>query len=327
MTAGGRRVAVGVVIGVLGAVLLALVGAAVFSAVRPDARPPDPRPVGPLDGARFYVDPDSSASRAARDDPSVAPIARRPTAIWLTPEAHDADAVGAYVGGIVDAARGDGTWPVLVVYGVPHRDCQARQSAGGAVDDAAYRTWVAAIARGLAPHTVVVLEPDALALTGTCADGAARVAELRSAVDLLSPTGALVYLDAGHSGWIAPSTMAGLLRDAGVTRIRGFASNVSNFETTAAERRYDAWVSAALGGAHYVIDTSRNGSGPAADRAWCNPPGRLLGKPPRVVDDGTALDATLWIKNPGESDGACNGGPAAGRWWPEGARALVGGGG
>ncbi|MER5876786.1 glycoside hydrolase family 6 protein [Streptomyces sp. NPDC001910] len=30
-----------------------------------------------------------------------------------------------------------------------------------------------------------------------------------------------------------------------------------------------------------------------------------------------ALDAYLWIKRPGESDGECEGGPAAGQWWPE----------
>jgi endoglucanase len=35
------------------------------------------------------------------------------------------------------------------------------------------------------------------------------------------------------------------------------------------------------------------------------------------VDDATSLDALLWVKLPGESDGACNGGPAAGQWWQE----------
>lgn len=322
MTSGGHRVAVGVVIAVLGAVLLGLSGVAVYSAVTPRATS-----ANPLHGVRFYVDPDSSASVAARDDPAFDPIASQPAAIWLTPEAHDTAEVGGYVGGIVDAARRSGRWPVFVVYGVPHRDCQAQESAGGAPDDTAYGDWVRAIARGLTAQTVVILEPDALALTTQCDDRAERVAQLGRAVALLAPTGATVYLDAGHSGWIAPDVMAALLRDAGVDRVRGFASNVSNFETTTAERQYDEQVSADLGGAHYVIDTSRNGRGPAPDQAWCNPPGRGLGERPRVVEDRTRLDATLWIKNPGESDGACNGGPAAGRWWPDGARALIAGGG
>ena len=38
---------------------------------------------------------------------------------------------------------------------------------------------------------------------------------------------------------------------------------------------------------------------------------------PRLVNDSTGLDALLWVKLPGESDGTCNGGPAAGQWWQE----------
>jgi len=316
-----RRVRVGVTIAALSALLAVLAGVAVYSAFAPR-----PASANPLHGVTFYADPASAASRAASADPAFAAIGDEPAAIWLLPEQHDARSVGGYVRGIVDDARRSGAWPVFVVYGVPQRDCQAQQSAGGTADDTAYRAWVKAIAGALTAQTVVVLEPDALALTGSCDDRDARVAELRAAVDLLAPTGATVYLDAGHSDWIAPDVMAQLLRDAGVDRVRGFASNVSGFETTRAERAYDDQVSAALGDAHYVIDTSRNGNGPAADQAWCNPPGRGLGDRPRVVEDGTRLDATLWIKEPGESDGSCNGGPAAGQWWPDGARALIAGG-
>lgn len=317
----GRRVGVGVVIAVLSAVLVALVAVAVYSAVVPRAAS-----ANPLRGASFYVNPASASARAAKEDPAFAPIGDQPTATWLLPEQHGAGSVGGYVRGIVHDARRAGAWPVFVIYGVPQRDCQAQQSAGGVANTAAYRSWVEAIAGALTAQTVVVLEPDALALASTCDDRDARVAQLRAAVDLLAPTGSTVYLDAGHSDWVAPDAMAQLLRDAGVSRVRGFASNVSNFETTADERSYDDQVSADLGGAHYVIDTSRNGSGPAAGQAWCNPPGRSLGERPRVVEDGTRLDATLWVKDPGESDGSCNGGPAAGRWWPDGAKALIAGG-
>ena len=34
------------------------------------------------------------------------------------------------------------------------------------------------------------------------------------------------------------------------------------------------------------------------------------------------MDAYLWVKTPGESDGTCNGGPRAGQWWPEYALGL-----
>jgi endoglucanase len=317
----GRRVGVGIVIVVLSALLASLAAVAISSAFAPH-----PASANPLDGATLWVNPESGASKAVKDDPSLAPIADEPAATWLLPEQHDASQVGGYVRGLVDEARRSGSWPVFVVYGVPQRDCQAQESTGGAADDAGYRAWVRAIATSLTAQTIVILEPDALALSAQCGGRAARVAQLKAAVGLLEPSGATVYLDAGHSGWVAPADMAQLLRDAGVDRVRGFASNVTNFESTVDERAYDEEVSADLGGAHYVIDTSRNGNGPTSDQAWCNPPGSMLGDRPRVVRDGTGLDATLWIKNPGESDGSCNGGPPAGQWWPEGARALIAGG-
>ncbi|MGY1886315.1 MULTISPECIES: glycoside hydrolase family 6 protein [unclassified Blastococcus] len=94
--------------------------------------------------------------------------------------------------------------------------------------------------------------------------------------------------------------------------------------------------------AHFVIDTSRNGQGswtPPADFPspldWCNPPGRGLGLTPTTDTGNPLIDAYLWIKVPGESDGACYRGsavphpadqvadPAAGQWFPEQARELI----
>ncbi|MDQ4138474.1 MAG: glycoside hydrolase family 6 protein, partial [Actinomycetota bacterium] len=96
--------------------------------------------------------------------------------------------------------------------------------------------------------------------------------------------------------------------------------------------------------AHFVIDTSRNGQGPWAAPAgwegdaevWCNPPDRGLGIRPTTDTGDPLLDAYLWIKVPGESDGRCYRGtagpedpirgmvdPAAGQWFPEQARELI----
>lgn len=77
------------------------------------------------------------------------------------------------------------------------------------------------------------------------------------------------------------------------------------------------------GSAHFVIDTSRNGQGPAPDDAWCNPPGQGLGIPPTTDTTSPLVDAYLWIKDPGQSDGTCNGGPAAGTFWPSYALGLA----
>jgi endoglucanase len=72
-----------------------------------------------------------------------------------------------------------------------------------------------------------------------------------------------------------------------------------------------------------VIDTSRNGKGPAPENAWCNPAGRGLGADPTGSTGNSLDDAYLWVKQPGASDGTCNGGPAAGQWWPEYALGLA----
>ncbi|HEU0296289.1 MAG TPA: glycoside hydrolase family 6 protein [Anaerolineales bacterium] len=97
----------------------------------------------------------------------------------------------------------------------------------------------------------------------------------------------------------------------------------------------------------FVIDTSRNGQGPwpgisghpASDPAtqdWCNPPDRGLGFRPTANTGLTLVDAYLWVKIPGESDGQCNRwapgpvdpvrgivDPAAGQWFPDMALELV----
>jgi endoglucanase len=96
---------------------------------------------------------------------------------------------------------------------------------------------------------------------------------------------------------------------------------------------------------HFVIDTSRNGQGPwtapldhpAGDpQVWCNPPARGLGERPTNATGVSLLDAYLWVKLPGESDGQCyrwTSGPddpvremedpAAGQWFPQMALELV----
>lgn len=70
-----------------------------------------------------------------------------------------------------------------------------------------------------------------------------------------------------------------------------------------------------------MIDTSRNGLG--ATNELFNPPGRALGSPPGVRTGHAQVDAFLWVKNPGESDGTANGGPVAGQWWAEYALGLA----
>jgi endoglucanase len=305
------------------------------SSPTPGAVAPEPRTESgnPFRGARLFVDPAAPAAQAVEaasagapaDAASLARIASQAHADWFGDGVAPA-AIENVVAARVAEVRAAGALPVLVAYAIPNRDCGG-YSAGGLDGPNAYRAWIAGFAAGIgAGPAVVILEPDALAqadcLPSDQAD--ARYALLADAVDVLGGAGASVYIDAGNSGWRDVADVADRLRRAGVARARGFALNVSNFRDTAGEIAFGEAVSAALGGrAHFVVDTSRNGAGPAPDGQWCNPAGRALGTPPSTETGSAHADAFLWVKPPGESDGTCNGGPPAGEWWLDYALGLA----
>lgn len=109
--------------------------------------------------------------------------------------------------------------------------------------------------------------------------------------------------------------MAARLQQAGIAMADGFSLNVSNYIATADNIAYGTRLSALVNGKHFIIDTSRNGLGTAKD--WCNPRGQALGVAPTFNTGNPKVDAFLWIKQPGESDGTCQGGPTAGSWWTQ----------
>lgn len=88
----------------------------------------------------------------------------------------------------------------------------------------------------------------------------------------------------------------------------------------------EGYLNGAVASTHFIIDTSRNGQGPL-DTApyalepynqpssvidgldagnWCNPRGAGLGLRPTLKTGVELLDAYLWVKIPGESDGSCD---------------------
>ena len=106
-----------------------------------------------------------------------------------------------------------------------------------------------------------------------------------------------------------------------------YPASVNDFSTWALT---NAWYAKNMGGAvattHYLIDTSRNGQGantmasyaaapynqPASvistlvSGNWCDPTGAGLGLRPTANTGVPLLDAYLWVKTPGESDGQCD---------------------
>ncbi|CDJ99611.1 1, 4-beta cellobiohydrolase [Microbacterium sp. C448] len=278
---------------------------------------------------RVAVFTDTEAAREAANAPEDSPeqaaaayLAAQPTAFWLVPERDPIGEVGARVTSLAQEASDQGATSTIVVYGLPGRDC-GNFSAGG-LSEADYATWTAEIGaavRASGIETIIMLEPDSIALAQECGNLAERAPQLQGAVTNLSADNADIYIDGGHSTWHSPDVMAGFIREMGIIdQVRGFATNVSNYNTDADEVTYARQLSGLLGGANAVIDSARNGVGSTGE--WCNPPDRRVGSAPGTVHDDV-VDTNLWIKVPGESDGTCNGGPAAGAWWPQSAIVLT----
>jgi endoglucanase len=249
-------------------------------------------------------------------------IASQPVASWFGDWNRD---VRRDVDAVVSAAAGQGSVPILVAYNIPQRDCGS-YSKGGANDEDAYKKWISSFAAGINNRkSVVIVEPDAIAGESCLApqDQARRESLVKFAVQTLKSNGASVYVDAGNAHWQDVATMAQRLGRAGIDQADGFALNVSNFFPTADNMSFGDKLSEHVGGKHYVIDTSRNGAGSAGGDHWCNPEGRALGSAPTTATSNPLVDAFLWVKTPGESDGTCNGGPQAGAWWSEYALGLA----
>ncbi len=123
-------------------------------------------------------------------------------------------------------------------------------------------------------------------------------------------------------------------------------STTPELNTSGINLRYANMLGTTEPTARFVVDTSRNGLGPwqftpgtyTDAQDWCNPPGRGLGARPlaQPLPGNPLVDAYLWVKIPGESDGQCTRGaagptdpewglidPAAGEWFPQQALQLA----
>lgn len=272
----------------------------------------------------MYVDPNSPAAQqvaawsttAPADAAEIQKIASQPQAKWMSGNSS------TLVAGDVQflaARQADGKVPLIVLYNIYERDYSGGYATGGAPSAAAYQSWIDSFVTAVgAARVIAVLEPDALdQITNLpAADQQTRYTLLNYAVTKLkSRANIAVYLDAGNPGWVSAANMAPRLQQAGVANADGFSLNVSNFCYTSQNLTYGDSLSGLLGGGkHFIVDTSRNGLGPDPNGVWCNPSGRALGPQFTTATGDTLCDAYMFVKNPGFSDGACNGGPSWG-WW------------
>ncbi|SDI97308.1 endoglucanase [Lentzea albidocapillata subsp. violacea] len=280
----------------------------------------------------FYVDPSTSGARwvAANPGDSRAAVIRDrvasvPQARWYT--TTNTSTVRSEVSSFVGAAASAGKIPILVVYNVPNRDCGG-PSGGGASSHAAYRAWVDEVAAGLAGRpATIVLEPDVLPLMTNCQNAdqqnQTKASMAYAGKKLKSGSGqAKVYFDIGHSAWLSPAEAANRLRGADISNSAdGISTNVSNYRSSSDEVSFAKNVLNAVGDSRLkaVVDTSRNGNGPAGSE-WCDPAGRAIGTPSTTNTGDSKIEAFLWVKLPGESDGCI---APAGQFVPQRAYELA----
>ncbi len=234
----------------------------------------------------------------------------QPHAIWL----DASDRVGANEARLrdtLDRAKAKNQYPEIVIYAIPMRDL-GQSSAGGFANYDDYwkdnernaglvRAFVKAT--GLAPR--IYLEPDALSLSvqyrvdhNNDAESmriyAGRIDIFRKLIALYRDAGALVYLEAGHSGWFDYADenvdrIATALNAAGIDLAQGLATNVSNRQPISdgqgapssggrTERHYLQRLLPRLSNKKLdvVVDSSRNGGVTHARRYFLAPNGMLI---------------------------------------------------
>src|SRR6202046_3944282 len=186
----------------------------------------------------------------------IAAMEATPQAVWLT--GNTPAQTASTVTSTLREANFQRAIPIFVLYNIPGRDCGS-YSAGGAENTADYDAWIDAIAGAIGNQKVVILlEPDAIAdLPSDCEYDptqvnipeavANRYAQINYAITRLEQQPiTIVYIDAGNSHWQAVPVITQRLITAGVQQAQGFFSNVSNFNLSTYESKFDTWVSACI---------------------------------------------------------------------------------
>ncbi|RLN51344.1 hypothetical protein BBJ29_008840 [Phytophthora kernoviae] len=239
---------------------------------------------------------------------------------------------------IVDACPEDSRLSI-VVYGLPNKDCDAKESAVGSTVQSAsdYVNFLSTLTTAIGTRKVLyILEPDAIGLlasdTTDCGESADYLANLQTAIILLSVNeNAEIYLDVGY--WTleytsTASTVAGIVKrlaSAG-SKVKGITLNTSNYQATSSLATLCSNFQSAVGSTdlHCIFDTSRNYKGAPESDEWCNVKSAGIGALPTSSTGLSNVDYFVWAKPPGDSDGTCSGrtsdsiqGPGAGVFFDE----------
>lgn len=242
---------------------------------------------------------------------------------------EDNNRVGGLVRDVYRKAQDTDSIGLIAYQGM--RDYPCERAASDPSLQLAYQERTLAVVQELPDYDArawIILEPALIQTLNSC-EGDPRPAWLADAAETIAAGGAAVYLDVSGLAELTPQDAAQLVDVVDLAHVVGFALNAGQHRPTAEQLAWGeeflaaleasgADVSSSRGAADpgapglgLIIDTSRNGV--ALERGQCNAPEAGIGTPPRLIEDGV-LDAVVWIKRPGESDGSCNGGPGVGQF-------------
>ncbi|EQC39421.1 hypothetical protein SDRG_03624 [Saprolegnia diclina VS20] len=224
--------------------------------------------------------------------------------------------------------------PVIIIYGLPQKDCASSSSNGKNTNADQYKAWVQSLANKVGNRKVIyILEPNAIGLYSTgdgdkCAKKYGYQENLAAATSILAAnSNAQIYADV--AGWAFQEPAIKALKKIGkLGKLTGIPINTSNYKQTVDMNQLCQSYSRQTGGLHCIIDTSRNFNG-SPQNEWCNARSAGIGAPPTDKTGNPLVDYYLWLKVPGESDGQCVGqssdssaGPDAGLFFPDGFQRL-----
>ncbi|KAG8740605.1 hypothetical protein FRC10_004107 [Ceratobasidium sp. 414] len=202
------------------------------------------------------------------------------------------------------------------------------------LSEAKYQEFITAVAAQLKSFpgvaTAIILEPDSVGnmvsnqAIAFCAT--ATPVQKRSIAYAISVLGALpnvsLYLDGAHATWLGwPDSLGPTAKVVGDIYaaakqlnpnavVRGISTDVSNYNGLDQEITYHTNLAPYLDQvgypAHFVVDQGRSGNQNVTRSGsdWCNFKYAGLGPRPTSSTTSPLLDAILWIKPPGESDGS-----------------------
>ena len=135
-----------------------------------------------------------------------------------------------------------------------------------AAQQADYKRWIQEFAAGIGDSRVILLLQPDMPFT-TCLPHHSKI-DLKLISWTAKQFNALphttVYMDAGASDWLKASQTASMLKQAGVGSIRGFALNLTHYDSTARSVAYGKQVVSLLArkgvkNVHFTVSTAMNG--------------------------------------------------------------------